>query len=1117
MNNYPEKSALTIQLLGPPQIRLDQTDLPFRLAKEYALVYYLAATAQPHKRSDLADAFWPDSPPGIGRRHLRNRLVVLRRHLGDYMQITKDALGFDPSLVVVDMHELLAHLPRNGQLDPAQIPHYRRAVDLYRGDFLAGFDIPNTPMFSDWMMDTREALQTQVATLLYRLSQAEIAQGNRPQAHSDLEQLLALIPWHEEAHQLKMQLLYEDGQRWAALEQYATLQTVLREELDVDPSVEIAQLIARIRADDYVVKDVVKDVIDDAIPQARETATASTHLPKSDTTTNTVVSDTSTNQPPPLVEDTRPEPVRWHVTKPFGRLFGRAKELAQLTTYLASPMTRLITITGMGGVGKSRLAIEVIVQQQEQFEHGVALVSLQGIQSSTEDAVQDIETRVADAICLTLDLPVEASTTPVQKLLDELREKELCLLLDNFEDILEASSLISRLLSHAPRLHVLVTSRAPLTLHDEVIVMLSGLSVPTADAGQTVIDALVKQPSIQQDLTTEYEALALFVEFAKAKAPTYTFPDSDWPHIVALCQFLDGMPLAIEMATQWLVQFSPADLVAQLTDSLNLLVNPMRDAPTQHANMHVILESSWHYLSAQEQHTIALLSIFAHHFTQTAITQVIEVDAFTILQLLQKSWIQSLDGSYYQLHPLVKQFATNHYQTLPPEMQRGVQERYADFYCTQAASISQVAQDADQPSYSQNKSQDKNQDNSEDKFHQLWDMWLNLERGLQWYAEHAPERLGPAVLALKDYWERTGYWSRARWWIKQALTLLYQRDDTTMSLSTIAELYYMSSLFAQRQQDLDEAKANVRHASKIYDRLDDIVGMAKTVERQGWITFEQKQYTDAYAYFERARDLFETLDDLEMVANQCFALASTAMRIPNLKDQVDRHIQQSLTLSEQTDYAPGIARCMQALARIAIQQAKTNLAIRYCDRALALAKFHTIRNGVAFIYLQRGELALAIQDWQTAEHYIRLAKTEFQLLAIPYGLCATQADLAIVAHGQGDIETAKTRYLAALKTIMMEERWFLGVRVFCGLAYLTMNEADEADEQGDEEAIQLLCAAAPLVEEHRLLLFPQEIQFYAYLKEQLAAQLGQTQFEEQWVQWADLTPQEVARLAIYAF
>ncbi|MEM7536065.1 MAG: BTAD domain-containing putative transcriptional regulator [Chloroflexota bacterium] len=345
MDIQSEKNELSIQLMGIPQISLAGSHHTFRYAKASALVYYLATTGQTQTRTHLVNLMWPESTHNVGRRVLRNRLVEVRRVLDAYLHITPDELALtSTALEGVDLQQLMR------DLDHAQTPlennravgWARNVVDRYRGDFLDGFMLPDAPNFNEWVDGTRDGLSTQVTDLLYQLAERMMAVGNHAQAHVDSDRLLTMVPWHEEAHQLKMKLLYQDGQRWAALEQYATLTTVLHRELDVTPNAESERLAERIRA----------------VPNDPSPTVAAHEL-------QAPVQLSSPNQAHPAdYHEKRNTPTTPICPAPLTPLWGQDDFVASTIDYLCNPRHRLVTLLGMGGVGKTHLALTVGQFQQ---------------------------------------------------------------------------------------------------------------------------------------------------------------------------------------------------------------------------------------------------------------------------------------------------------------------------------------------------------------------------------------------------------------------------------------------------------------------------------------------------------------------------------------------------------------------------------------------------------------------------------------------------------------------------------------------------------------------------------------------------------------------------------
>jgi hypothetical protein len=289
----------------------------------------------------------------------------------------------------------------------------RKAIELYRGDFLEGFHVRNAPGFEEWMLGEQERLRQLALQALHMLTTHHTMRGEYGAGVDYITRLLALDPWREEAHRQLMLLLARSGQRSAALAQYETCCRVLVEGLGVEPSAETTALYERIRA----------------APERRH------------------------NLPP------RPT-----------SFVGREEELAVMGQHLANPDCRLLTVIGPGGIGKTRLALQVAAEQVDAFLHGVTFVPLASLLSAE---------LLAPAIADALQLPLHGREAHKVQLLNHLRDKELLLVLDNFEHLVPTGlRLLLDILRAAPEVKLLVTSRERLNLRWEWVMALDGLPYP---------------------------------------------------------------------------------------------------------------------------------------------------------------------------------------------------------------------------------------------------------------------------------------------------------------------------------------------------------------------------------------------------------------------------------------------------------------------------------------------------------------------------------------------------------------------------------------------------------------------------------------------------------------
>jgi len=408
-------TSLHFTLLGAPQIALgdDPPLTGFATSKAQALLIYLAVTGQPHRRDTLANLLWSETTDRKARKNLRDALSNLRKLIAPYLIINRQTVAFNlDSPSDMDVERFQAAL----QTETASSPELlQTALNLYRGEFLEGFHVRDAPAFEEWVLSQREWLHGLAIQGWHSLSNHYAAQGEagRNKAIEATAQLLALEPWREESHRQMMELLARDGQRSAALAQYETCRRILAEELGTEPMPETTALYERLKS--------------------AETAP-------------------SPNLPPLS-----------------NRLVGRETELAQIKQYLAQPRTRLVTIIGPGGMGKTRLALEVATTQATTFLHGTFFIPLAPLQAADY---------LVSTIAETIGFAFKGGAAPTVQLLSFLSDKEMLLILDNFEHVMSGVDLLIKILAQAPTVKLLVTSRERLNLKEEWVLALKGLAYP---------------------------------------------------------------------------------------------------------------------------------------------------------------------------------------------------------------------------------------------------------------------------------------------------------------------------------------------------------------------------------------------------------------------------------------------------------------------------------------------------------------------------------------------------------------------------------------------------------------------------------------------------------------
>jgi predicted ATPase/DNA-binding SARP family transcriptional activator len=572
----PEQSAapLAIALFGPWDVRVAERCLPpLRSQKSQWLLALLALQGdRAVERAWLAGTLWPDSSERQAAFNLTRNLTDLRRALGPAAcrldaptprTLRLNLTGAEADVLIFD--EAVAR---------GDAPSLERAVALHRGPLLQ--ECREERVFQE-----RQAREEAYLVALEKLAALAFEPGDWGTAEQHLRWAVAVDPLRETAQRALMQALASGGNYAAVVQTYRDLRLQLHHEVNVAPDPETRALFERIRAE-------VRATAGSKL-RAADAGTAETPAPG--------------GCPPAILAPRSPYAAddvntrRHNLPAQTTPLLGREAEVAAVAEKLRRDELRLLTLTGPGGTGKTRLALQVAAELLGAFENGVTFVALAPI--SDPDLV-------VSAVFKTLGVQETAGRPPQESLEEHLRDRELLLLLDNFEQVLAAAPLVAELLASCPRLKVLVTSRAPLHLQGEQEFPVPPLAVPD-----------LKHPPPVETLS-QVAAVALFLQRAQAVKPEFALTDENAAAVAAICQRLDGLPLAIELAAARAKLFSPLALLTRLTSRLALLTGGARDRPARHQTLRSAIAWSYDLLAESEQSLFRRLSVFVDGCTLAA-------------------------------------------------------------------------------------------------------------------------------------------------------------------------------------------------------------------------------------------------------------------------------------------------------------------------------------------------------------------------------------------------------------------------------------------------------------------------------------------------------------------
>jgi predicted ATPase/DNA-binding CsgD family transcriptional regulator len=347
---------------------------------------------------------------------------------------------------------------------------------------------------------------------------------------------------------------------------------------------------------------------------------------------------------------------------------GRELELSLLAQYLAEPETRLITIVGPGGIGKTRLALAAALSQvnsqrnSHPFAQGIYFLSLAGL------ATADL---LIPAIAEATGFQFQKGDPPQGQLLRFLAAKAMLLVLDNFEHLLAGLPLIEAIGQAAPAVKLLVTSRARLNLHTEQLLPLGGLDVP---------DETPAGEGLTPGQLSGYSAIQLWGQCARRVRPDFALTTGNQSDVLTICRLVEGIPLGIVLAAAWMGVLTTAEIAAKMSRDRDFLAAEMADVPERQRSLRAAFNHSWRLLNQQEQIVFAQLSVFGGSFSREAAQAVAGAALRDLQALLNKSLIYRTPAGRYQMHELLRQFAAEQLAQTP-EVEMGVRDRHSAYFC----------------------------------------------------------------------------------------------------------------------------------------------------------------------------------------------------------------------------------------------------------------------------------------------------------------------------------------------------------------------------------------------------------------------------------------------------
>lgn len=988
---------LYLHLLGTLQITSSPAGYGGLSSGAQALLVYLALNQGEHARAELAQLLWTQEPSAVAHHQLEQVLHELQQQVGHYVQITPQGVTFRTD--APHKIDLLEFQQKTQSAAPGEMwpdtEALTEAVALYTGDLWASFpvdELSHAAAFTAWLQDERKRWRRRMLLSLETLADDSIADNQYEAAIGHMERLLQLEPTHEGAHRRIMLARARLDQLERALGQYDACVQALAA-VGRTPSPPTRALLTRIEL---------------------ASTDAQRELPGESTA-----------------------------------FVGRDPEQTQLQNMLLNREIKLITLTGLGGIGKTRLAIEaarqLVADPHRLFLSGVVFVPLAGV-SSPDD--------VPLALINALGLTPTAKAEPTEHLLNHLRPRELLLLLDNVEHLLDGDTLIRQILDECPEVTLLVTSRVPLLLDEEWRFDVTGLTcTPPAPSA-----------------STPCASTQLFVQAAQRALPSFQLDDSNRMDVYRLCDLVSGIPLAIELAAAWSNTLTTSEIVEHVQSNLDMLTDQFQTMPSRQRSMRVVLDYTWAQLHAEDRYMLQALSLCRAPFTEAAAQRIAEQDPARLPILAEHNLLQmefAVDGVRYEMHELIRQYGE---ERLAHAAETGgdlsaeqVHQRHACFYLELLAEH-EDALFGDAPHQA---------------IARLRQEIDNLRVAWQWAVEQMEQprmqqHLAQSAEAMAIFYENTGWVQEgercfdaalAAW---DALTAPEEEPgepdeswlDDPLLCDLLCQLLIKSARFAELKGNNQRVETLVKRARSLAQRTGNALRDADALRIWGRTLGEMGELAESiyflessvqlYRSLERTRELAITLNALGSVylhdqqleaalrcTEEALQLHTTAgnrrggafsiSQLGNIHYYQENfrealaHLQQALDQFEGVNYSLGITRTANNVGYVHWRLGEPDAALPYLERSLKMARQMGIRREEGNTLESLGSVYRALGQYERAARSFQRSLEQAQDVHWQLGIVWGNVGLGLLHQETGELALAQTHLQRALEQAQLLE------------------------------------------------------------------------------------------------
>ncbi|MEO0225463.1 MAG: tetratricopeptide repeat protein [candidate division WOR-3 bacterium] len=600
---------------------------------------------------------------------------------------------------------------------------------------------------------------------------------------------------------------------------------------------------------------------------------------------------------------------------------GREKEVKEIIATIRRQECHILTLIGPGGIGKTRLALQAGAECIEDFKNGVYYIPLAPLGS-----VNFLILSIAEILKFTFYSNEEIK----DQIMNFLREKEMLLIMDGFENFLEAATLLVEILQNAPRIRILVTSRERLNLQGEWIFYVDGLAYPEENKGIEV-----------------YDSVRLFIQSAQRTNPSFIPAEDEKSNIVKICRLVQGSPLGIELAASWTKTLSCLEIVQEIERGLDFLTTRCRDVPERHRSLRAVFESSWSLLSEEERRIYRRLSIFRGGFTRTGAERVAGTSLELLTSFVDKSLLKRKLSGRYEMPEILRQYSRAKLDEIHRE-RKAVEEVYARYY---AEFVDQV--------YAQYFL-------TEPKtfFKEIGEEINNVRATWDWIVENRHEELiGEMIDGFYEYYVNLGWSAEGEKSFARAT-----EQFSTIRNNVLGRILLKRAFFNFRLAQYDKAQQFVEEAVIIFKESNYQSGIADFYKLNGHMHIIKGEWTEAGKAYEECLSVWKRLNNRYEIGYAINHLGSLASQIGDYK-KAEALLKESLDIFKNLNCEIGAAYAMGNLSIVKILNKEYSEAQRLMDEVLEIFKNYGDRFNTAVTLQTMADIAQEMEDYDKARDF----------------------------------------------------------------------------------------------------------------------------------------------------